>query len=51
MAQKSKKGEILDNFENLNLKFIPFESQGDFEPAISTINSQLRTKELKTVMM
>ena len=47
MAQNSKKEEIFDNFENLNLKFIPFESQGDFEPAISTINSRLRTKELK----
>jgi hypothetical protein len=47
MAQKKKTADIIDNFENINLKFIPFESQGDFEPAISTINAQFRTKELK----
>lgn len=47
MAPKKKTTKIIDNFENINLKFIPFESQGDFEPTISTINAQFRTKELK----
>lgn len=47
MAQKRKMAEIIDNFENINLKYVPFESQGDFEPTISTINAQFRTKELK----
>lgn len=47
MAQKQKKAEIIENFDNLNLKFIPFESHGDIEPEISLFNAQLRTTELK----
>ena len=47
MAVKKIIQESANGFANINLKYIPFEPQGEFDPTISVEDSLLRQTELK----
>jgi hypothetical protein len=47
MAAKKIIQEPTQSFGNLNLKYVPFEPQGEFDPTISIEESLLRQTELK----